>query len=935
MFKINHCISALLTVGICLAGRINAADLLVNNTFDDTSIPWSVYTASEDLASGELADGHYVMHINAPGENRWDIQFRHQGLTLEQNHTYTVRFTLIATKETQAYAKIGQAGAPYNEYWNNEWTPFSLNADEPLIVEQTFTMGDPTEPGIELGFHLGNGVAGEVPFDVVFDDIYLEDPDYVPPSGELLGNNTFNNGSAQPWSMYTGSPEFASGEVMDGEYVVHVNDPGENRWDIQFRHQSLTIEEGHTYTVKFKVRASTDAQIYAKIGQAGSPYNEYWNNGWEPFVLSANEDLQVEQSFTMEQATEGGCELAFHLGGNLAGDVPYDVFFDDIYLQDPEYNAPPEEDLPKPDVRVNQTGYFPYARKRATIVSDAPDPIAWTLKNGSGEVVLAGMTTVFGADEASGDVVQIADFSACVTEGQGYVLCVEKDGEELAGHPFDIGNDLYRQLKYQALSYFYHNRSGIAIEMPFAGSPEYERPAGHPSDIMRTWPETGQEDYELDVSKGWYDAGDHGKYVVNGGISVWTMMNQYERSLYAFRGNRQAFADGQLSIPENDNNIPDILDEARWEMEMLLAMQVPAGKPYEGMAHHKGHDAEWTGIPTRPDQDPMIRYLAPVSTAATLNLAAVAAQSARLWRRYDHRFSRKCLDAALKAWNAAIENPELFAPDITSGGGLYSDTHLSDEFYWAACELFVTTGMPRFRNFIRRSPYFLQMPTDLAGEWGGGNCGVFSWDHVEGLGTVSLALVPNMLNPINIGRARRNIVAAADVIASNMEQEGYLTPLKLNSGYVWGSNSMVINMAIVSALAFEFTGRKRYLDNVTETMDYLMGRNAMDKSYVSGYGERPLTNPHHRFWAHQANSSYPLVPAGVLSGGPNSGLEDPYAQGAGLVGSPAQKCYADHIECWSTNEIAINWNAPLAWVAAFIDEKYNPQPQRRRCRGRR
>jgi endoglucanase len=90
---------------------------------------------------------------------------------------------------------------------------------------------------------------------------------------------------------------------------------------------------------------------------------------------------------------------------------------------------------------------------------------------------------------------------------------------------------------------------------------------------------------------------------------------------------------------------------------------------------------------------------------------------------------------------------------------------------------------------------------------------------------------------------------------------------------------------------------------------------------VTGYGKRPLEHPHHRFWAHQANAKFPSAPPGIVSGGPNSGLQDPYVQAAGLAGCAPEKCFADNIEAWSANEIAINWNAPLAWVASFLDEK--------------
>jgi endoglucanase len=913
-----------LMLGVFLTSSLFAGNLLQNSQFNNgTSAPWSMYTANNSLGSGELLDGQYVMHINAAGDNRWDIQFRQQMLTLEHGHTYTVKFKIRATKNTKVYAKVGDAGTPYAEYWNNYQTPFDLIANEELAVEQTFVMTAPTTSSIELGFHLGNGVTGEVPFDIAFDDIYLEDPEYINPSTDLLQNGDFSGENIAPWSVYTATPDLANGEIQNGSYVYHINNAGTNRWDIQLRQQGLVLENNHQYNIRFRIRATKATAVYVKVGDAGAPYNEYWNNNWTPYQLNADEELVVNETFTMSAQTTPACELGFHLGNGVTGETPFDVIFDDISLCDPEFYREPNPELPKPAVRLNQTGYYPKGKKRATIVNESTTPITWLLKDKDDTVLLTGTTTVFGKDSASRDFVHIADFSAIKTIGEGYTLSVGINGEEHKSHPFTISKDLYAAMKYQALAYFYHNRSGIALEMPYAGSIDYTRPAGHPEDIMRTWPNSGQEDYTLTVNKGWYDAGDHGKYVVNGGISVWTMMNQYERAMYAPNGRPCAFADGKLSIPENNNGVPDILDESRWEMEMLLSMQVPKGLPYAGMVHHKGHDENWTGIPLRPDQDPMTRYLCPVSTAATLNLAATAAQSARLWARYDMAFASECLVAALKAWDAALKNPDILNSTIGTGGGLYDDTYLQDEFYWAAAELYISTGKSVFKQYLKDSPHYLEMPTHLANRGAPGYAGVFTWDNVQGLGTISLALVPNMLGKGQINKARQNIISAADQLSLCKEAEGYNTPLKVNNGYEWGSNSFVVNDCIVSALAYEFTKMKKYLDDVTESMDYLMGRNGMDKSYISGYGERPLQNPHHRFWAYQANPNFPGVPAGVLSGGPNSALQDPYAQGIGLPGSAFQKCYVDHFESWSTNEITINWNAPLAWVTAFLDEKYN------------
>ena len=156
--------------------------------------------------------------------------------------------------------------------------------------------------------------------------------------------------------------------------------------------------------------------------------------------------------------------------------------------------------------------------------------------------------------------------------------------------------------------------------------------------------------------------------------------------------------------------------------------------------------------------------------------------------------------------------------------------------------------------------------------------------------------------------------------------EGYLLPYAPGNNYPWGSNSSIVNNMIILAYAHDFTGAETYFNAISEGQDYLLGRNPMDQSYVAGYGERPLQNPHHRFWAKQLVDTFPPPYPGAMSGGPNSGLEDPLANGL-LAGCPAQKCFVDHIESWSTNEITINWNAPFAWVTAFLDEQASPEPE--------
>ncbi|MFD9126027.1 glycoside hydrolase family 9 protein [Kitasatospora sp. NPDC059571] len=566
-----------------------------------------------------------------------------------------------------------------------------------------------------------------------------------------------------------------------------------------------------------------------------------------------------------------------------------------------------------PPVRVNQLGYLPDGPKRATVVSSATAPLTWQLRTAAGTTVASGTTAVHGADTASGDSTHLVDFSSYTGSGTGFTLTV--DGQ--VSYPFDIAAGLYDGLRADAMSFFYQQRSGIAIDPALAGA-AYARPAGHlgvaPNKGDTSVPcQAGVCDYALDVRGGWYDAGDQGKYVVNGGIATWQLVNSFERAQR--QGTAAAAGDSTLRVPERGNGVPDVLDEARWELDFLMRMQVPAGKPLAGMAFHKIHDAQWTGLPTRPDQDGQQRELHAPSTAATLNLAATTAQCARVYAPYDAAFAARCLDAAKRAWAAAKADPNVLAPGSDStGGGAYDDAQVGDEFYWAAAELFATTGESQYRDAVTSSP-FHSGPADA-----------FWWGGTATLGRITLATVPGVALPADdLARLRASLVTAADGYLATMAGQGYAVPFGAD-GYVWGSNSSVANDAVTIAVAYELTGQKRYRDGALESLDYLLGRNALNRSYVTGYGEHASENEHHRFWAHENDASLPHPPAGSFAGGPNSGLQDPVAQ-AQLAGCAPAKCYVDDIGSYSTNEVAINWNAPLAWLAAFAADQGGSRPR--------
>ena len=568
-----------------------------------------------------------------------------------------------------------------------------------------------------------------------------------------------------------------------------------------------------------------------------------------------------------------------------------------------------------PSVRVNQLGYLPHSTKIGIALSSAREPLDWQVVDAGGGVVASGKTEVGGSDKDSGDDVHRADFSGVTRSGKGYHLVV--DGESSYG--FAIDPAVYRPLELSSLNFFYQNRSGTPIEIPWAGAWQWTHGPGHLSDAaVGCINDCG---YTLDVLGGWYDAGDHGKYVVNGGISVWTLLDLYERQRYLGHG-VDSLADGSLAIPENHNGVPDLLDEARWELEFLLKMQVPPGHERSGMVHHKVHDSAWTTLGRVPPERADRRFLHAPSTAATLNLAATAAQCTRIWRELDPPFSERCRLAAIRAWNAAQKFPAVYAPQYANvGGGPYDDGDVSDEFYWAAAELYITLRTPELLDFVRASPHHGQVPAQTGHEHVKHHTAM-TWQATAALGAISLAVVPDALPDAGeVARIRQSIVQAADRYLDIIGHQGYLVPLRTgeNGHYPWGSNSLVANNAIVLALAFDFTHEARYASGVVQGMDYLLGKNPLALSYVSGFGEHAFENPHHRFWAHQKKSSFPHPPPGVLAGGPNSRLQDPTSSRLGA--RPPQRCYIDHVDAWSVNEVAINWNAPLAWVAAFLDDQ--------------
>lgn len=175
-----------------------------------------------------------------------------------------------------------------------------------------------------------------------------DDSSELPPyKNDLLYERTFDSGLCYPWHTCEDSGGKCDFEVVDvpGQpgnkaFAITVLDPGKNKWSVQMRHRGITLEQGHTYTIRLKLWAEKSCKAYIKIGQMGDPYEEYWSNKWTAYNLTAGKVLEINETFTMTAPTDDTCEFTFHLGGEMSGPVPYRVFLDDVSLYDPEFTKP-------------------------------------------------------------------------------------------------------------------------------------------------------------------------------------------------------------------------------------------------------------------------------------------------------------------------------------------------------------------------------------------------------------------------------------------------------------------------------------------------------------------------------------------------------------------------------------------------------------------
>ncbi|MES2276203.1 MAG: glycoside hydrolase family 9 protein [Bacteroidota bacterium] len=546
-------------------------------------------------------------------------------------------------------------------------------------------------------------------------------------------------------------------------------------------------------------------------------------------------------------------------------------------------------------IRLNQVGYYPYGPKIAIVIQSGASKFSLLEKN---KVVFSGSLTTSVNPALNGKKTLIADFTVFTKPGS-YVISV--DG--LVSSSFVISPDAFKNLASAAVKAYYYQRASTALPEQFAG--KWHRAGGHPDNqvLVHASAATAKRPTGTVISSpgGWYDAGDYNKYIVNNGVTVGTLLSLCE-DFPAY------IKTVKLNIPESQNKVPDILDEILYDVRWMLTMQ----DPDDGGVYNKLTNASFDGF-VMPWVTKAPRYVVQKGTAATLDFAAMMAQTSRILKAYPKDFpglADSCLAAAVKAWEWAAVNPNIaydqdkmntqYSPKISTGG--YGDHNFKDEFMWAGCELYNTTGQSKYDQ----SAAFLtdkSMPLP-------------SWGNVKLLGYYSLIRNRKKLigQTASITDTLKNrVVAIADGLINGADDRAYRTVFgKSTRDFGWGSNSNAGNQGIALIQAYLITKDSKYLNYALSNLDYLLGRNGSGYSYVTGYGYKTPMHPHHRL--SSADGVANPVP-GLLVGGPNPGQQD----GVKLPSTVPDEAYVDDEQSYATNEIAINWNAPLAYLANALE----------------
>lgn len=671
-----------------------------------------------------------------------------------------------------------------------------------------------------------------------------------------------------------GFTTFAEGGVFDieakgGACEVNISGIGTAEHGCQVYFDGFAMANGCKYHMCFDITSSVERMFEWRIQLNGGDYHAYASDR----VNIGPETVSVDYEFTMEDTSDPAPRLAFNLGKyeGFEDIGAHTVTIDNVSLFVVDgSNAEVIKGCPVPiQVKVNQIGYKPDDVKSVLVTS--PDDEKFKVVNVStNETVYIGTYSAAAFDPAMGTSVRIGDFSEVTAPGT-YQIISSPSG---ASYEFDIGDGLYDDIYKDVVLMLYNQRCGTKLEASVSG--DFAHDACHTQEAT-VYGDTSGKTY--DVSGGWHDAGDYGRYVVPGAKTVEDLFLAYEDFDYT--------AD-DIGIPESGNGVPDLLDEARYELEWMLKMQDEA----TGGVYHKVTGLTFPGmvLATEETED---MVLAPISYAATADFVAVMAKASVNYAQYDQAFADTCLAAAKKGYDFMKANPDMGGfknPDEILTGE-YPDVGLTDETFWAAAELYLAT---------LDDGYLADTKEAIDTKYNTG----LGWAGIGGYALYDLAKAEGIDSGLQ-SSAKEKFLAVAHKKLSSCQTSHIFIGIET---YPWGSNMVVAGDGMYLLMASKLEDDPAYLEYAQKQRDYIFGFNGTGYCYVTGYGDLSPQDTHHR-----PSQALGKTMPGMLVGGADENLEDPYAS-AVLYGKPGALAYVDNSQSFSCNEITIYWNSPLIYL---------------------
>ncbi len=603
----------------------------------------------------------------------------------------------------------------------------------------------------------------------------------------------------------------------------------------------------------------------------------------------------------------------------------------------------PDDERQYPMIKVNQVGYPTTAAKIARISCFAKfgslEGKIYELVNADTDtVVFRGTIPAGQANEAtSGETVHLLDFSEVTATGRYYIRVPNAglaasarsprdvweglDTDTITSVSFAIGEDVYDALLSDVTKYYYFQRQGMELEADYAG--DFARENLHPDDAaIKKWSDRDNPNAEtIDVSGGWYDAGDYGKYVVPAAQTVEDLLLAYD--LFP-----EVFNEMALHIPENDPNharyvdAPPLLNEVKYELDMLLKMEHVSkdGSFYVAANYKDGVIYMEDTLDTASNHQSNASEVDLRSHLATISMSAVLAHAYIIYRDIPAYadFAGTCLETAQRAWNWVNDTGNAKHMSIAAANRTYtfSEEELTRYTFWAAGALY-RAMTESGGDTAPYEDYLLANCDDSVNL----NCFVGNMSLCYGHGGEAfLGFFHYLLDNASPNAAIAQTFEKFDNWEATVTRNDSWCTTIPSWGYWWGSNINVNQNAMTLLMGSMLRDGKEQISETAKTavenaMHYMLGVNPISFSYVSGHGENCVENIYSNIYSEKKRLEPYKIPAGYVTEGTN------YYDNRHLSKFDG-KCYIDNDSEYTTNENTIYGNAAFLLVAAAMASMY-------------